>query len=183
MGRKQKLKRERRAAAAKIKNNNNNEEPATELADTSTKAGSGKLGDHEFPKSNSAIEGEKLLIHIQREHFFDHQNQKAKVKIMNKFICGATKYGCVYSMKLIGWIRTRPELNETQLHLAHPWFLEGALCGSYKSANYLGALYAKARPHPPLALVSYWMNTIIGIAKFVKLLIGENTITRVNANN
>ena len=76
-------------------------------------------------------------------------------KLIIIFKRGAIEYGCVHSMLNCGEL-TVDISNERDIHLAHPWFLEGALHGSYYCLVKLIKVYAKFPPEPPGVLMAYW---------------------------
>ena len=128
MGRKQKLRQER-----KIKNNKNSTPPAvvTTASEATVEATSeGTLSiaeilveiDSVFPKSDEYVQAtDAQIINGNEDYKLDNNERYALFKQ------GATEHGCVHSMNFMG----AGYLNPTSKHLAHPWFLEGAIRGHY----------------------------------------------------
>jgi len=136
--------------------------------------------DQEFPKTDVYLQAERILDNNTLMTTFYDQSMKL---VMAHYMEGATQYGCIHSIMTIGAMRCNPNLNNTLLHLAQPWFVEGAIRGSRVCAKYLiEKVYSKAQPHPPKALQKYWGNWIQKIDKHKHIGDAEWTATS-NGNN
>jgi len=169
MGRKQTLRRQRRL---KMKTKQN----LTVAADTDTDADVVKekqvvyYGDSDFPKSDFFVQGQRM---------FEEQNNVLSEEIIDRYMRGATEYGCVYCMLQLGTYYSDPVLNGKFIHLAQPWFLEAAIRGSFASNIQLGTIYATAKPCIPHALQIYWMemyhtNSLVGSSRSKDVEIKEH---------
>ncbi|OEU06207.1 hypothetical protein FRACYDRAFT_230872 [Fragilariopsis cylindrus CCMP1102] len=154
MGRKQKLRQER-----KIKNNKNSTPPAvvtTPSEATVEAASEGELSifailveiDSVFPKSDEYVQAtdDSQIIYGNEDNKLDNNEQYALFKQ------GATVHGCVHSMFLMG----EGHCNHMYKYLGHPWFLEGAIRGSFVSL--IGEFYLDhAEPNRNAnTLYGYW---------------------------
>ena len=129
MGRKQKLREQRKKNA---KNNATSVPPASHVPQTVPRPpvigllnGRNNVAlnqiksnnDSQFPKSEFCIEWERD----------DIKTGEDVKKIITSFKRGATEHGCVHSMKEIGVFFSNPRVYRTLVHLAVPWFIEGAI--------------------------------------------------------
>lgn len=106
--------------------------------------------DYAFPKSDIFVVTKQLM----------YDKGRSDVNEINcKFMRGATEYGCVHSMFMLGFFYSQSELNGRQLHKSQPMLLEGAIRGSSSCANNLiGQIVYEAKPNTPKALAIYWGN-------------------------
>jgi len=118
-----------------------------------TDADTGTL-DHEFPKSALYVEAIQAMM----------KGTMTFQDIELQFLRGATDYGCIHSMLImVRFLMDRPEMfgHRKQIHVAHPWCLEGAIRGSVSSTMTLVEdFYLKAQPGQSKALSTYWMRMI-----------------------
>ena len=168
MGRKQKLRRERQRDA---KHNSTTTTTTTAIAASATAASTeDKItpdNDIEFPKSKCYAQVEQMFLDGLRE---DEEGWTIDKLLMR----GITEYGCVHSIFLLGHVNVlsnngnmNGNINGNNVHLAHPWFLEGAIRGSYMCiSNMLMKISFDTKPIPANALGAYW-------AKFLAL---ENAV-------
>lgn len=85
-------------------------------------------------------------LEFPKSHFLVLKNFGVK-----KLRRGAVENGCVHSMFMIGELY----LEKKQIHLAFPWFFEGALRGNWKCTHKVTRAYLKVKPFP-MALTTYW---------------------------
>ena len=115
--------------------------------------------DHQFPESDFYVEGKRLLdercitenccgfetkVHTFSFHI-EHE--------FNLFLQGATEYGCIHSVNMLGLIYAGPIFN--QVYCAQPWCIEGAIHGSLNCTVQLLENYFKAKPYTPVALTMF----------------------------
>jgi len=172
MGRKQTLRRERqrKMLVNKTKQNLTVATDADANADVVKEKQVVYYGDDDFPKSDFFVQGQRM---------FEEQNHVLSEEIIDKYMRGATEYGCVYSMRQLGVYYSDPVLNGNFIHLAQPWFLEAAIRGSFAIDILIGTIYAAAKPVVPHALKIYWMemyytNALIGSSRSKDVKIKEH---------
>eukprot|EP00751_Fragilariopsis_kerguelensis_P042372 CAMPEP_0171005352 /NCGR_PEP_ID=MMETSP0736-20130129/18304_1 /TAXON_ID=186038 /ORGANISM="Fragilariopsis kerguelensis, Strain L26-C5" /LENGTH=333 /DNA_ID=CAMNT_0011435017 /DNA_START=79 /DNA_END=1080 /DNA_ORIENTATION=- len=151
MGRKDKLRREKQRKA-KVEN-----AAATATAPLTTTTvvadEDDDDDDQEFPKSDSYVLGMRLNDDHNK---YNIDNDK---EIKEAFMRGATEYGCVQSMGMVGLCHFWSNLNGKQIHLGVPWLLEEAIRGAMKPVQYLVEfVYNKVWPGQPRAIQKYWMK-------------------------
>jgi hypothetical protein len=106
--------------------------------------------DAEFPECRFYHEDVQLFKRDDRFILEDEVKE-----LIKPFKRGAVEYGCVHIMHIYGKL-TIDISNECDLHLAHPWLLEGALRGSYYCiVKLIEEVYAKS-PNMAGVLMAYW---------------------------
>jgi len=155
MGRKDKLRREkqRKAKAENASATTTATATVTAPSSTTTAVVDNKDGDDEFPKSDSYVLGMRLLDE-NNKYIIDKYKE-----IKEAFMPGATEYGCVGSMGMVGICHFWSYLNGEQIHLGVPWLLEAAIRGALMPVQYLvEEIYSKIRPCQPVGIQRYWMK-------------------------
>jgi len=112
--------------------------------------------DYQFPQS----------IFLEQGHQSRLTDKKAMVDLYER---GAINHGCVRCMYAYGNTLCQAQNAQTNdgnklVHIALPWFLEGAIRGSYKSTGELIIyVYQHTTPRPSEALNAYWTEMVNAI--------------------
>ena len=101
----------------------------------------------DFPTSDSLLQGFKLFKDGNRNQAID------------RYMDGATEYGCVHSMYMLGLHRDGGVILKGKfIHLAQPWFIEGAIRGSASVTAELVEVYLVYQFRKTKALTTYWIE-------------------------
>ena len=102
----------------------------------------------DFPKSDSLLQAFKLFKEGNRNQAID------------RYMDGATEYGCVHSMYMLGVIDRDGGsiLKGKFVHLSQPWFIEGAIRGSASVTADLVEVYLVYQLGNIKALTMYWIK-------------------------